>query len=96
MNVGPRVSSEISLPLDAARVAEPRRSEQPDAAAASPPRVHVGDRVELSHAARTMADATALTDEQVNGIRAKISSGAYDDPRVIDVVARRMLARGDV
>jgi hypothetical protein len=96
MNVGPRVSPDVSLNQTAARVAEPKPAEHAAAAPPSQPRVQVGDRVELSYAARTLSEATSLTDEQVDAIRGRIASGAYDDPRVIEVVARRILARGDV
>ncbi|MBI2406741.1 MAG: flagellar biosynthesis anti-sigma factor FlgM [Gemmatimonadetes bacterium] len=96
MKIGPRVPSESSVPLDTTRATEPKRGEPLATTPASTARVQVGDRVELSHAARTMAEATPLTKSQVEAIRSRIASGVYDDPRVLDVVASRILARGDV
>ena len=76
--------------------------------AASQPaaRVERNDKVEISEAARQLAatgglgEASAvrgeLTPERVAAIREKILKGAYNSVDVVDQVARKMLASGDI
>ena len=64
------------------------------------------DKVEISEAARQLAatgglsDASSvrgeLTPERVAAIREKILKGAYNSVDVVDQVARKMLASGDI
>jgi len=61
------------------------------------------DRVEISDEGRLLAarlDQAQGTEtsppEWVEAIRAKIAEGAYDTPEVIEDVARKILARGDL
>jgi len=68
--------------------------------------VERSDKVEISEAARQLAasggahEASAtrseLTPERVAAIREKILKGAYNSIDVIDQVARKMLASGDI
>ena len=68
--------------------------------------VERSDKVEISEAARQLAagggvhEASAtrgeLTPERVAAIREKILKGAYNSIDVVDQVARKMLASGDI
>ena len=68
--------------------------------------VERSDKVEISEAARQLAasggahEASAtrgeLTPERVAAIREKILKGAYNSVEVVDQVARKMLASGDI
>jgi negative regulator of flagellin synthesis FlgM len=69
--------------------------------------VERGDKVEISDVARKLAasakgaDETsstreAFTPERVAMIREKILSGAYNSVEMVDQVARKMLASGDI
>ena len=68
--------------------------------------VERSDKVEISEAARHLAasgglrEASAargeLTPERVAEIREKILKGAYNSIEVVDQVARKMLASGDI
>ena len=76
--------------------------------AVSQPAVSVerSDKVEISEAARQLAasggahEASAarseLTPERLAAIREKILKGAYNSIDVVDQVARKMLASGDI
>ncbi len=97
MNVGPRISPDAGLDLEAARRLEQRKAgTQRDAAANAASRPAAGDRVELSQTARAKAHAASLPGEQLDAIRTRISDGTYNDLRVVDAVARRILASGDL
>ena len=73
---------------------------------ASPTSATVGrsDKVEISESARALAAGTAgveaprgdFSPERVALIREKILSGAYNSLEVVDQVARKMLASGDI
>lgn len=63
------------------------------------------DAVHISSAGRARAEAelpvrgdpaTPLTSDQIARIRERINSGAYDSLDVIEAVARRILAAGDL
>jgi hypothetical protein len=60
------------------------------------------DKVQISDAGRALAansvsePATELSPERTAEIRQRILHGAYDSLDVVDQVARRMLARGDI
>jgi anti-sigma28 factor (negative regulator of flagellin synthesis) len=66
------------------------------------------DHVEISDVGRSLADASlgvragvswesaALDSDRINDIRARIASGAYLSSEVADMVARAILARGDL
>ena len=68
--------------------------------------VERGDKVEISEAARQLAaggrvqeaaaSPSVLTPERVAAIREKILNGAYNSVEVVDQVARKMLASGDI
>ena len=67
--------------------------------------VRRADSVKISDAGRALAQATEpvvrdadaeLTAEQIAEIRTRIASGAYDSLEVVDAVARRILASGDL
>jgi negative regulator of flagellin synthesis FlgM len=77
--------------------------------AASQPaaKVERGDKVEISAVARQLAASTRgvddvsstraeLSPERVAAIREKILTGAYNSVEVVDQVARKMLASGDI
>jgi negative regulator of flagellin synthesis FlgM len=77
--------------------------------AASQPaaKVERSDKVEISDVARQLAASTRgvdgasapraeLTPERVAAIREKILKGAYNSIDVVDQVARKMLASGDI
>lgn len=53
----------------------------------------VGDRVEISDAGRDLAAELSPDLEQ---IRSKVLEGEYNKPAVIEQVARRILASGDL
>lgn len=61
-----------------------------------------GDRVQISNAGRALAaqssgEATdSLTPERIAEVRERILSGAYNSLDVVDQVARKMLASGDI
>lgn len=69
-------------------------------------KVERSDKVEISEAARQLAatgglgEASSvrgeLTPERVAAIREKILKGAYNSVDVVDQVARKMLASGDI
>ena len=89
---------------------EIQRSNDESAAkkAASQPaaKVERSDKVEISEAARQLAASGGLreastvqgeiTPERVAAIREKILKGAYNSIEVVDQVARKMLASGDI
>jgi len=59
------------------------------------------DKVQISDAGRALAArgsdrAVALTPERSADVRHRILSGAYDTVEVVDAVARRLLASGDL
>ena len=64
--------------------------------------VQRGDKVQISDAGRALAAQAAnpargeLTAERVSEVRERILSGAYDSLEIVDQVARRMLASGDI
>jgi negative regulator of flagellin synthesis FlgM len=61
-----------------------------------------GDRVQISDAGRALAAQAnggareALSPERVAEVRERILSGAYNSLDVVDQVARKMLASGDI
>jgi negative regulator of flagellin synthesis FlgM len=66
--------------------------------AAAAPR---GDKVQISDAGRALAaqantDRTELSAERVAEVRERILSGAYNSLEIVDQVARKMLASGDI
>ena len=59
------------------------------------------DKVQISDAGRALAaretdKAVELTPERSADVRRRILSGAYDTIEVVDAVARRLLASGDL
>lgn len=94
-------SSEI-LRSDQARDIERssgNKAKQGTAQPASP--VQRSDQVQISDAGRALAaEAEAaqgrLTPERISEIRERILAGAYNSLEVVDQVARKMLASGDV
>ena len=64
--------------------------------------VQRGDKVQISDAGRALAAQAAegsrgeLTPERIAQVRERILSGAYNSLEVVDQVARKMLASGDV
>jgi anti-sigma28 factor (negative regulator of flagellin synthesis) len=98
MRIDPRSSSEIQFrSTTPTRGSEPITEPRTDAAGGDE-RPARPDRVEISTEGRALAAAGAggLTAERVTEIRQRILAGAYDSTAVIDTVARRMLARGDI
>lgn len=93
MRVGPRPSGEFDIRNDAIRAGEvaatPKVHDARESARSGP--VRVADRVELSETGKALSRATALSPEQVTAIRGRIAEGAYNDARVLDAVARRIL-----
>jgi negative regulator of flagellin synthesis FlgM len=94
---------------DQTREVQQRSSEESAAKkAVSQPAASVerSDKVEISEAARQLAaggrvqeaavTGGALTPERVAAIREKILKGAYNSVEVVDQVARKMLASGDI
>lgn len=77
----------------------PRSVGEPERASSTPQR---DDQVQISDAGRALAAQAAaepgedLTPEQIAAIRKRILAGAYDSLDVIDDVARKMLAAGDI
>ena len=66
-------------------------------------RIERTDRVQISTAGRRLAEqldapraGEPLSEARVQEIRRRIDTGVYDRADVIETVARRMLARGDV
>lgn len=61
-----------------------------------------GDKVQISDAGRALAAQAArdaggeLTPERISEVRDRILSGAYNSLEVVDQVARKMLASGDI
>lgn len=85
--------------VQAARAAAATQPEKP----VSP--VRRTDSVRLSSAGRAMAErtqparrdpGTELTPDQITEIRQRIVSGAYDSLEIVEAVARRILAEGDL
>lgn len=76
------------------------REKQNATQATSP--VQRGDNVQISDAGRALAAQASsgtrgeLTPERISQVRERILSGAYNSLEVVDQVARRMLASGDV
>ena len=95
------------LRSDVAREAQRAGAEKTGkpAAAQPPAAVDRSDRVQISDAGRALAAQVttpvksadeALTPEHVAEIRHRVLSGAYNSLDVVDQVARRMLATGDI
>jgi anti-sigma28 factor (negative regulator of flagellin synthesis) len=66
-------------------------------------RIERADRVQISDAGRRRAEqldaaqpARPLSEARVHELRQRVESGVYDRAEVIETVARRMLALGDV
>ena len=60
-----------------------------------------GDSVQISSAGQSLAGRSdrvmgELDDERVSELRARVLGGAYDALDMVDEVARRILARGDL
>jgi hypothetical protein len=61
-----------------------------------------GDKVQISDAGRALAAQAnggareTLTPERIAEVRERILSGAYNSLEVVDQVARKMLASGDI
>lgn len=61
-----------------------------------------GDKVQISDAGRALAAQAnggtreTLTPERISEVRERILSGAYNSLEVVDQVARKMLASGDI
>jgi hypothetical protein len=89
-NVSSQGSSSVRGPQGAG-AASGASSSAPKAATSAP-----RDRVELSAEGRALARASTLDAGRTESIRQKVLTGAYDNLNVIDQVARRMLAKGDV
>lgn len=72
---------------------------EPERAGSTPQR---DDQVQISDAGRALAAQVVaepgeeLAPEQIAAIRKRILAGAYDSLEVIDEVARKMLASGDI
>ena len=54
------------------------------------------DRVEISQEGRELAAQAGLGEARSAEIRERIDSGFYNDPQVVDQVARRVFASGDL
>lgn len=75
------------------------RSPAPAAAPVPAPAAR-GDRVQISDAGRALAQGTgggaALSTDRAAQIRQRVLDGAYNSLAVVDEVARRILASGDL
>ena len=95
-------SSEILRSDQARELQRSSLNRQKQGAAQPTSPVHRGDQVQISDAGRALAaqqaDATRgeLTPERISEIRERILSGAYNSLEVVDQVARKMLASGDI
>jgi anti-sigma28 factor (negative regulator of flagellin synthesis) len=75
-----------------------QKASAPQPAAAAPR----SDKVQISDAGRAMAAEAAkstrgeLSAERISEVRERILSGAYNSLEVVDQVARKMLASGDI
>lgn len=85
--------------VQAARAAAPTQPDKPVSA------VRRTDSVRISSAGRALAEQTQpvrqdpdadLTTEQISEIRQRILAGAYDSLEVVEEVARRILASGEL
>jgi len=74
---------------------ERQKAKAPESAA---PAQRSGDKVQISDAGRAMAAkaGSTLTPERISEVRERILSGAYNSLEVVDQVARKMLASGDI
>ncbi len=54
------------------------------------------DSVELSPEGLARSKGTALTEQRIAEIRQNVLQGAYDSTHVVDQVAKKILASGDV
>lgn len=94
-------SSEI-LRSDQARELQRSSSNKGKQGAQPTTPVQRGDQVQISDAGRALAAKAAegakggLTPERISEVRDRILSGAYNSLEVVDQVARKMLASGDI
>ena len=73
--------------------------QQAKAAEGATPVQRSGDKVQISEAGRELAakaSSGSLTPERISEVRERILSGAYNSLEVVDQVARKMLASGDI
>jgi hypothetical protein len=101
MYVNPKVGS----PTPASPVAKIEQNQpvrQTPAAGTAAVGAERGDRVEISDAGRALAardgsaEASSLSSERIAELRQRVLDGAYDSLEVVDQVARRILATGDL
>jgi anti-sigma28 factor (negative regulator of flagellin synthesis) len=79
--------------------ARPASRQQPVSAPASAPAVPRQDSVEISTEARALADRHEVPDlsaERIAEIRARIAGNHYGSAVVLEAVAQRLLASGDL
>jgi negative regulator of flagellin synthesis FlgM len=100
MKINP-VSSEV-VRSDRARELQRSASERQQQAPRPAQPAQRGDQVQISEAGRALAAKTAdpvreaLSPERVAEVRERILSGAYNSLEVVEQVARKMLASGDI
>lgn len=102
MHIYPKGTGQIgSDTTRTAPVADTAASEAARAVSPTPSSVDRSDRVSISDAGRALAardgsEPAAMDPARAARIRDRVLSGAYDTLEVVDAVARRLLASGDL
>src|SRR5579872_6192633 len=88
-DVTPRSTRAVVDPSSAARTSA---TDSASAGTSSTPR----DSVELSAEGLARSKDATLTEQRIAQIRQNVLQGAYDSTHVVDQIAKRLLASGDV
>ncbi len=97
MKINNGYSSDVT-PHSTRAVSDPSSVDRAATAGTASDAVQAGprDSVELSAEGLARAKDTTLTDQRIAQIRQNVLQGAYDSSHVVDQVAKKILASGDV
>jgi anti-sigma28 factor (negative regulator of flagellin synthesis) len=97
MKINNGYSSDVT-PRSTRAVADPSNVDRSAAtgAASGPPQAAPRDSVEISAEGLARSKNSALTEQRIAQIRQNVLQGAYDSSNVVDQVAKKILASGDL
>jgi anti-sigma28 factor (negative regulator of flagellin synthesis) len=97
MKINNGYSSDVT-PRSTRAVADPASVDRSAAAGAASDAQHAGprDSVEISAEGLARAKDATLTEQRIAQIRQNVLQGAYDSSHVVDQVAKKILASGDL
>jgi negative regulator of flagellin synthesis FlgM len=96
------INSKVGSPTPAPKVEQEQVAHQTPSATTSAVGAERQDRVQISDAGRALAaregapEGSSLSPERIAQLRQRVLDGAYNSLDVVDEVARRILATGDL